>query len=250
MLLSSIIKAENVVFHNKIEVKKHDKQSNVISTPKVDLYDIYNEREIILEEARKEAMKIIVEAKKKAQIELDVCREMGFQEGYNEGKSIGYGEGYENGKSVAINMINEQNRNKAREIADMIEKIEEEKQKILSEHEAGLTELSIEIAERIVKEKIHSDRVVSNIIKDVIKDYRNTEWIKIYISSDDDLITLQADVNLINELNKISKDVKIEVLEELDAGSVIVETPDGIIDASVDTQLKNLKEMVLNKNAS
>jgi flagellar biosynthesis/type III secretory pathway protein FliH len=39
------------------------------------------------------------------------------------------------------------------------------------------------------------------------------------------------------------------VLDELEKGSAIVESADGIVEASIDTQLKNLKEMVLNKNA-
>lgn len=50
-------------------------------------------------------------------------------------------------------------------------------------------------------------------------------------------------------MNKISSDVVIETSEELEKGSAIIETPDGIVDTSVTTQLKNLKEMVLNNNA-
>ncbi|MDD4779329.1 MAG: FliH/SctL family protein [Tissierellia bacterium] len=254
--MSSIIKSEYVVFNKKSKIKDHQQQaSNVVNSPMADLYDIYNQREVILEEANEEAKKIINAAKMNAQIEIDECKRRGYEEGYNEGieKGIsnGYVEGYENGKSYALKIINEQNSNKVKEIAEMIEEIEDEKQKILAKYEAGLTELSIGIAEKIIRKKIDSDdNVALRIIDDVIKDYRNIEWIKLYISSNDDLITIQADKNLVNELNKISKDVKIEILDKLDAGSVIIETPDGIIDGSVETQLKNLKEMVLNKNAS
>jgi len=38
-------------------------------------------------------------------------------------------------------------------------------------------------------------------------------------------------------------------MDELQKGGAIIETADGIVEASIDTQLKNLKEMVLNKNA-
>ncbi|MPN14088.1 hypothetical protein SDC9_161414 [bioreactor metagenome] len=132
----------------------------------------------------------------------------------------------------------------------MIQKVESEKQQIINNYEKDLTKLAIDIAEKIIKQKINeSDSIISNIIKNVIKDYRNVDWIKVYISSSDDVIAIQADKNLINELNKISNDVKIEILEELSEGSVIVETPDGIVDSSISTQLKNLKEMVLSKNA-
>jgi flagellar assembly protein FliH len=248
ILLSNIIKAEYVVFDYQQPKDKN------ISIPIEGLYDIYNQREIILKEADEEAMKIINAAKIKAYNEIAECKKRGYEEGYNagmaNGKNKGYAEGYEIGIANASEIIDEQNRNKLKEISEMIEKIENQKQLILEKYEKGLIQLSIEIAEKIIRYRIDSeDGAVSKIIEDVIKGYRNIEWIKVYISNKDDLITVQADKNLANELNKISKDVKIEISDNLEAGSVVVETSEGIVDASVDTQLKNLKEMVLNKNA-
>lgn len=249
ILLSNIIKAEYVVFDHQ------QPKNKVMSTPVEGLYDIYNQREIILKEANEEAVKIINAAKIKAYNEIAECKKRGYEEGYNagvgNGKNKGYAEGYEIGIANASEIVNEQNSTKLKEIAEMIEKIENEKQSILEKYEEGLTQLSIEIAEKIIRHRIDSENgVVSKIIEDVIKGYRNIEWIKVYISNKDDLIAVQADKNLANELSKISKDVKIEISDKLEAGSVIVETSEGIVDASVDTQLKNLKEMVLNKNAS
>ena len=127
-----------------------------------------------------------------------------------------------------------------KEITAMIEKIELEKSAIISKYENELVSLSIEIAEKILKNEIDTkDDLVLPIIKDAIKDYRNLEWIKIYISNKDDATTLQADKELINELKKIAKDVKIELLDELGEGSAIIESADGIVEASIDTQLKN-----------
>jgi flagellar assembly protein FliH len=132
----------------------------------------------------------------------------------------------------------------------MIERTENEKQKIIAKYEAELTGLSIDIAEKIIRNEIDTkDNVVAGIIRSVISDYRNVEWIKVYISDKDDVIAVQADKDLINDLKEISKDVKIEVLAKLEKGSAIVETEDGIVEASIDTQLNNLREMVLSKNA-
>jgi flagellar assembly protein FliH len=132
----------------------------------------------------------------------------------------------------------------------MIKTIESEKLKIISRYEDELIRLSIEIAEKIIRHEIDTkDDIVSGIIKNAIKDYRNADWIKIYLSDKEDAETIQADKELISELKKISKDIKIEVMEELEKGGLIIETADGIVEASIDTQLKNLKEMVLNKNA-
>ncbi len=257
ILLSNIVKAEYVVFDNSKKIIKNieeHKEAQTLSTPKEDLYDIYNQREIILKEAQDEALKIINTAKRNAQSEIAESKKRGYEEGYNAGieigKNKGYTEGYEIGTVQAKEDVNEQNESKLSELREMITKIENIKEEIISKYENDLTDLAFDIAEKIIKQKINDNsNVVIALIKNVIKDYRNVEWIKVYISPKDDVLSIQADKNLVSELNKISNDVVIETSEGLEEGSAIIETPDGIVDTSVTTQLKNLKEMVLNKNA-
>lgn len=251
--MCNIIKSEYVFFDKGNKVK-HDHTNSHVSTRREDLYKIYNQREIILNEAEEEAMKIISNAKSSAQIEITEYKKKAYEDGYNAGLEIskkrGYRDGYDEGQAKASEIILEQNKESSKKIAEIIKKIESEKTEIISKYENELINISIQIAEKILRNEIDTkDDVVSNIIKNVIKDYRNVEWIKIYISGKDDTLAIQADKDLIKELEKIAKDVKIEVLDELEKGSAIVESADGIVEASIDTQLKNLKEMVLNKNA-
>ncbi len=238
---------------NKI-IKTEQPEPKVITTPREDLYEIYNQREIILKEAREEAAKIVSAARRNAQIEIADLKKRGYEDGYNAGKEIGknkgYDEGYEEGKIDVLQKLAEQNQVKLEELSDMIEKVEEEKEEIINRYENGLSKLAIDIAEKIIKQKIDSkSNVISSIIKNVIKDYRNVEWVKVYISNKDDVISVQADKDLLKELRTISNDVKFEVTEDLEEGSAIVETPDSVVDAGINTQLNNFKEMVLSKNA-
>lgn len=259
ILLSDIIKAEYVIYDNSAQSNIDMKQSAVheaetLCSFREDLYEIYDQRETILREAEEEALRIISNAKMDAENETDLKKKKGYEDGYNAGmefgKEHGYAAGFEEGKTEIMEALQKQNRSALNEVAKMLEKIEEEKEAVISQYENDLVRLAIDIAEKIIKHKIHSeDSSVASIIESVIKDYRNVEWIKIYISDKDDPIAIRADKKLINELNKISDDVKIESSEELKEGSAIVETPDGIVDAGIDTQLENLKEMVLNRNA-
>lgn len=252
ILLCSIIKAEYVLYNSSKQIIP--KEHQVINTPRKDLFEIYNEREIILKEAEAEAVKIIDTAKIKVRAEIAQCKKKGYEDGYNAGMEIGekkgQEEGYDAGYEKISKILQEHNKELLRELTEMMEKVENEKQEIISKYESELTNLSIDIAERIIRNEIDTkDNVVAGIIRSVINDYRNTEWIKVYISGKDDVIAIQADKELINELKKISKDVKIEVLGKLEKGSAVIETEDGIIEASIDKQLKNLREMVLSKNA-
>lgn len=258
ILLSSIIKAEYVIFddRNINHIKKAEpaeQKTITITTPKEDLYEIYNQREIILKEANEEALKIINTAKRNAQAEIAELKKRGYEEGYNAGMEIGknkgHEEGYEIGKLKITEELSKKNKVKEKEITNMMEEITNKKEHIISTYEKGLSKLAIDIAEKIIRHKIElKDNLVSRIIESVIKDYRNEEWVKVYISSKDDTKSIKADKELIQNLSKISNEVKIEVSEELEEGSAIVETPEGIVDASIVTQLYNLKEMVLNKN--
>lgn len=252
IFLCNIIKADYVFYDGGRQSVSREYQA--ASTSRKDLFEIYNQREIILKAAEDEAVEIINSAKIKADSETARHKKKAYEDGYNEGieigKKRGYEEGYEAGYEKVSKILQDANKEKVRELLGMIEKIENEKQKIIARYEKELTDLSIDIAEKIIRNEIDAkDNVVAGIIRSVISDYRNVEWIKIYISDKDDAIAIQADKELINALKKISKDIKIEVSGKLCKGSAIIETEDGIVEASIDTQLKNLREMVLSKNA-
>ncbi len=261
ILLSNIIKAEYVIFDggnasSDIQANKAEHpEPKAISAMREDLYEIYNHREEIISEANENALRIINSARISAQEEIAKCKKKGYDEGYDsgveEGRKRGYVEGYDAGEIRISEALHIQSEARMSELAEMLEKVEERKEEMISEYEDNLSKLAIEIAEKIIRQKIDSnDNVISGIIRGAIKDYKNAEWIKVYISERDDSKQIKADKDLIKELEGISKDVKFEVSDDLRQGSVIVEMPDGLVDASVDTQLKNFKEMVLNKDAN
>jgi len=250
ILLSNIIKAEYVLYENRKDLEKLI--LNHTSTSKEELYEIYNQREIIITEASNEALKILNTAKRNAQSEIAECKKRGYEEGYNAGFEIGKNKGYEEGYEIEFQKINidlsKENEIKVIELNSMLKIVEVQKQNIISKYESEIGKLSIDIAEKILKQKFDlKDNTISKIIKSVIKDYKNVEWVKIYISSNDEVEKIEADKLLIDELRKISNDVKIEAANDLSEGSCIIETPDSIVDASIDTQLNNLKEILLNK---
>lgn len=261
ILLSSIVKAKYVLIEDKEINKEVNKEKNKeinkttynqISETKEELYEIYNQREYIINDAKEEAAKIINAAKRNAVSEISESKKRAFEEGYNSGleigKSKGFDEGYEEGNIKAEEEHNKGINIKLKEIKDMIRIIENEKQSIISKYENEIETLAINIAEKIIRQKIDlKDNMVPSIIESVVKEFKNVEWVKIYISDKDDINAVYADRTLIEELQKVTNDVKIEVSKELVEGSCVVETPDSIIDAGIDTQLNNLKEILLNK---
>ena len=252
ILLSNIIKSEYVFYESKKQLEKVEKSNISTSTSKEELYEIYNQRETIIKDATNEALRIVNTAKRNAQSEIADCKKRGYEESYNAGFEIGKNKGYDEGYKLGLENIKVEldkiNKNKLNEINSMLIEIEKQKQSIISKYESEISKVSLDIAEKILRQKIElKDNAISKIIESVIADYKNVEWVKIYISDKDDVKSIEADKSLISELQKISNDIKIEVKKDLKEGSCIIETPDSIVDASVDTQLNNLKEILLNK---
>ena len=71
---------------------------------------------------------------------------------------------------------------------------------------------------------------------------KKTAWVKIYIDKYDYDMMMEADADVIDELSRISDNVKFIVMDKETSGSCIIE----IVDVSVNTQLENIKDILEN----
>lgn len=250
--MSNIIKAEYVEYNGKNRKNGLLYDGRPDDYPKEeDLYQIYEQKQTIITEAKNEASLIIETAKKNVENEIDELKKKAYEEGrltgLKMGRNEGYDLGYEEGLKKIEKELNDKNDLLLDEIKNIIITMEDQKDIIISKFERDIARVSIDIAEKIIKQKVNSDdNLITKIIGDVIKDYKNVEWIKIYISEQDSYKMIEADRTLINELHNISDNVKIEPMNDLEKGNCIIETPDAIVDAGLKTQLNNLKEIVMN----
>ena len=252
--MSKIIKSNYVIVQNPKEINHYSnviKPLNDINENALYIIDeAYAEKETILNDALKEAKSIIDSAdeykmKSKTVIvnQLEAQKEKGYKIGYDEGYKKGLSLGKTEGEILATDEINKKNEDLVAKLCTQICLVEESKDEILKNFEKDLIKLSVNIAEKIIKTKILEDEdIIKNILLNAVKDYKNVEWIKIYLSSDD-YVTISTDKNIIEKLSLVSERVMLEVITEADNGALIIETPENLIDAGVNTQLKNVKEM-------
>ncbi len=254
--MSKIIKSSYVIIQNPKNTNDSAKFIKPIDeymdNTKSVVDEAYIEKEKILNEALEEAKAIINSANEyKSNILSTVTKEMeeqkkkGFDVGHNEGYEKGKQLGIDEGKTLAEEEINKKNEGLVAELCKQIYTVEESKDEIIKKYEKDLVKLSIDIAEKIIRTKIkENDDIIKNIINNAIKDYRNVEWIKVYLSSND-YITISTDQNIMQKLSQISERVILEVLTDASDGELIIETPENLIDSGVNTQLSNLKGMVI-----
>lgn len=234
MTLTKIIKSKHV--YNRSE--EASKREIINEYRRV----IQEETEKIIEECRVKSENNIEAIKRQAEIDAKEQREKGYREGLDKGKEEGYNIGFKKAKKDVIEELREINKSKIKELEDMIASVEESKKDIIDMYESKITDIALIVAEKILKKQVEEDReYIKSIILDVVKDYKNVSWIKIYLSEFERSEDIEVDNKIIEELTHISKDISIVYQEGKERGTCIIETPDNIIDASVKEQLNNLK---------
>lgn len=176
--------------------------------------------------------------------EIEEHRKRGYEVGYTQAYEKGKSLGYEEGKIIAQKEISEKNEALIAELCKQIYMVEDSKDEIIKRYEKDLVKLATEIAEKIIRVKIsQNDEIIKDILHNAIKDYRNVEWLKIYLSKND-YVTVSTDKNIMEKLSKISEHVTLEAISDGEDGELIIESPENLIDLGVDTQLSNLRNAI------
>ncbi|PWJ52481.1 hypothetical protein [Faecalicatena contorta] len=196
------------------------------------LADIYAEGKLILDAAKREAEDVRTEA---------------YQIGFTAGSEAGYKEGREQALNEYDLRFEAEFKNLQKRLADYIKEVEITKERLLEQHIEDLKNISLAIGEKIVQTSLRSSsEVVERMILSATGRLKKSAWAKIYIGKGQETMDVRGDVQFLQELSKLSDNVKIIMLEEEDTGTCIVELPDEIIDMSVGTQLENIKEILNN----
>ena len=165
----------------------------------------------------------------------------GTERGRKEGSEAGYRAGLEDGRRQA----QADNRRALDELGMMIEAVEKSKTKILRDFEDDLVDLSTAMAKAILKHEIQTDeKALRSIILSAMGEYRNQAWIRIYVPQDSANVLLKADGGIASALSEISDSVKVVVSQDMDDGGCVIETPDQVIDAGLDSQLAKIRKAI------
>lgn len=192
-----------------------------------------------IEQAKKEAEQILKDAREQAEL----LRE----QGYAEGRELGYEEGvrdaYEEQKAILDKEIRELQTN----IADVIKSVSIEKEKMMETVVDDLKKISLAVAEKVIQTSLQSSEdIIKRIILAATDKMKKRQWAKIYITKCNTGISLEADVEFLERLSLLSDNLKIITMDNSEEGTCIIELPDEVIDASVGTQLENIKDIINN----
>ena len=198
--------------------------------------------EEILAQARMQADKILADAREQAEI----LREQGYREGLETGQTDGYQAAYEEQKQIHDAEIQELERN----IREVVTDVSIEKEKLLEQYVDDLKRVSLAVAEKIIQTSLQSSGdIVKRMIISATDKMQRKQWAKIYVTKCETGISMEVDTEFLEALSGLSDNIKIITMDNGEDGTCIIELPDEIIDASVGTQLENIKDILNNVRA-
>lgn len=260
---SKVFKASHLTFVNEVKVIKQPLTSMNHQEDEMQNADMIepNEENMrhdphhLIEEAQAKAQGIIATAEQNARTLESEAQEkvkQWWEENQTklnsmsvEAKQHGYNEGFDNGRQDAKNQIQQEYQAKIAEAEHLLQQAYEQKETIIAEAEPFLLELSTTIASQIIKQELETspDKLVE-LIKQHILRFKEKDFITVCVHPDDfDFIQSQR-AHLVAVVNG-ETEIKIIPDHTVTPKGCIIRTAYGSVDARIDTQLEEIKNVIL-----
>ncbi len=216
------------------------------------IQDIQTECEQIIADTKKMAAEDAEKVKAAAKAEGHAeGHEAGFKEGHDEG----YAEGLKDGRADGEKAVRE-------EMSDLIKQANAKAEKTLQDAKEQTADYFVKAEDDVAKvvilaiEKIlpqhfiDSPQVILPVVREVIQIVRDQKDIKVHVEPESYDLVLMARNELQTMLTDSTADLEIISDETLKPGDVVVETPNGGVDAKLSTQIELMKsaiEAILNE---
>ncbi len=211
----------------------------------LDLGDIRRTAEAMESSARAKARSIIDDATAERARILAGAHEQGFAEGRTAGDARGLIEGRERGRAEAIETTKLEAAQTLDAWTKALDLFESKRDELLLDARGQVLALAITIAERVIKRRIETDpTVVADQLAAALALTVNPSRLSIR-TSPDDLETAKTILTTLLQRFTTSPNVTIEPDPDLPRGSVILRTDNGEVDATIETQLDRIVEMIL-----
>ena len=197
--------------------------------------------EAILEDARRQAEELREQLRLEAEEELAALRDAAREEGYRQG--------YTEGLAGAVEESRLRQEQRAAELAELVRAFLEEasqaREALLEQSVEELKDLALAVAEKVIRISLKSSAdILVRMIRAATEKHKRREWVRIYIAGCDAKGLAHISPELTAALAPLTDRVRVIPIADDESGTCIIEMPDEIIDASVSTQLSNIRDVL------
>ena len=197
----------------------------------------------LLEEAEEQAARILEEA----ELQAKQTQARAYEEGRREGYKAGFEEGREKAEGDFREEIQDQLLSFQADVKRALKSVDTAKEACLRAYLDELKDCAVAVGEKVIHISLKSSgEVIKQMIISATEKLKKTAWVKIYIDKYDYDMMMDADARIVEELSRLSDNIKFIVMEKEARGSCIIEMPEEIVDVSVNTQIENIKDILEN----
>lgn len=255
---TSIIKSKEVVFKGFKPLKTTNSNKVIIETQTEEFEEIRQELESQkeklnneIEEARKTYDEVIANTQLESQRIIEVANEeseqikrQAYEEGHKQGLQNGYEDGYKEAYEENIEKAKKESEDIKKEASEILINAKDQVVEYLKDNKKQIIELSISIAEKVLKEKFNEVDSMNNILESVINEYEVKENFviktnSIYIES------INAKLNELKSEQSIKGDAFVLPDDSIDPGNAMIETNKGRLIVGIDCVMDKVKEELL-----
>lgn len=195
----------------------------------------------ILAQAEQEAEELKARAVAEAEAEIEELKKQAHAEGYQAGFAQGMADGRREAKALREQMAVAQEK----EVTAFLKDAVKLRDQLLEDSKQDLKELALAIAEKVIHVSLRSSGdILIRMIESATAKRRRCEWVQVYIADCDAKASANTIPELTDALSRLSDRVRVIPMTGDESGTCIIEMPDEIIDASVSTQLDNLRGII------
>ncbi|WP_310603692.1 FliH/SctL family protein, partial [Anaerosporobacter sp.] len=195
-------------------------QAEEFTLDSVNMDSVNKEAERIIDKANEEAQSIVLDAKVEAEQITEEAKDVGFQQGYEDGKA---------------EMLKLQE-----DLKKQIQDNAREQQRVLQSIEPQYTNLVVQLLKKltgVVSSEYKS--VILHLIQKTLEENENEENYCIRVSKAD-YEYVKSKTDSIKSLLKESASIEITIDNKLEKSQCFIETDTSVIECSLDVQLENL----------
>lgn len=154
-------------------------------------------------------------------------------------------EGFEQGRKDGVEAVLAAGRDALDEVKTLCGRIIAEKDELFERYEKDIYDTVMTIANKVTlgSMAVKDGTAAKKLIKQAAKDFRAAQRIKITLNKSEASEELAGDYEYLKELCGGSAAIEIELLENAEEGTVIVEADGEITDAGIMTQLRMIQEL-------
>ena len=226
-------------------IPRADAQAMARDAYVLDLGDLARQGQTMVERAHQEADRIVAEARAERQRLIADAEERGYEQGLARGHAEGLERGSREGFEKAL--LAEQATIQALTAAwdDALQRLEAMRRDLDAIAQRGVLELAVRLGERVAKRAVELDAdAVAGQLAEAIELAMRPSRLRVRVCPEDVERAREAMPRFMDRLGE-SASVSVEADATLSHGSVVVETETTRIDATIETQISRLVEVLL-----